>query len=81
MTCDSTPSADLLGRLAEIARQLRDAALSENWAVDWGAFDGFLAQAAAAAQAGNLADAARGHLCAITSMMAQLRNQAASERR
>jgi PPM family protein phosphatase len=75
VTCDSAPSADLLGRLAEIARQLRDAALSENWAVEWDVFDGFLTQAAAAAQTGNLADAARGHLRAITSIMAQLRNQ------
>jgi protein phosphatase len=75
VTCDCTPSADLLGRFAEIARQLRDAAVSENWAVDWAVFDRFLAQAAADAHAGNMTDAVRGHLCAITSMMAQLRNQ------
>jgi PPM family protein phosphatase len=75
VACDSAASADLLGRLAEIAQQLRDAAVSENWAVDWGLFDGYLGKAAAAAQAGELADAARGHLRAITSMMAQLRKQ------
>jgi PPM family protein phosphatase len=75
VTCDGTPTADLLGRLAEIVGQLRDAAVSENWAVDWGPFNGFLTQAAAAALAGDLAAAARGHLRAITSMMAQLRSQ------
>jgi PPM family protein phosphatase len=75
VTCDSAPSTELLGRLTEIVQQLRDAAMSENWAVDWGLFDGFLAKAAAAAQAGDLADAARGHLRALTSMLAQLRKQ------
>jgi protein phosphatase len=78
VTCDSTPSADFLGRLAEIARQLHDAAVSENWAVDWAAFDAHLTDAATAARAGNLTDAARAHLRAITSMMAQLRGQRTS---
>jgi hypothetical protein len=54
---------------------LRDAAVSENWPIDWAVFDGFLTQAASAAQAGDLMDAARGHLRAITSMLAQLRGQ------
>lgn len=75
VTCDSTPTAEMLGRLAEIDRQLRDAAVSENWPIDWAVFDGFLAQAASATKAGNLTDAARDHLHAITSMMAQLRAQ------
>ncbi len=72
---DAAPTPELLSRLAEIVRQLRDAAVSENWQVDWTGFDGLLAQAAAAMRAGNIADAARGHLRAITSIMAQLRQQ------
>jgi protein phosphatase len=72
---DAAPTPELLSRLAEIVRQLRDAALSENWQVDWNGFDGLLAQAAVAMRAGNFADAARGHLRAITSIMAQLRQQ------
>ncbi len=73
--CDCTPNQDLLSRLAEIVRQLRDASLSENWSVDWAGFDGLLAQSAAAARSGDLAAAARGNLRAISLLMAQLRKQ------
>ena len=72
---DSSPNAEMLGRLAEIDGQLRDAAVSESWPIDWAVFDGFLAQATTAAQAGDLTEAARSHLRAIISMMAQLRDQ------
>ncbi|MCE5266703.1 MAG: hypothetical protein LLG00_02310, partial [Planctomycetaceae bacterium] len=75
VTIDATPTAELLGRLADIVRQLRDAALSEGWQVNWAVFDGLLAGAATAMRAGNLKDAAAGHLRAISSMMAQLREQ------
>lgn len=75
VVCDCTVNADLLGRMAEIVRQLRQAAENEKWAVDWTAFDRLLAQAAAAAQAGNLSEAAAGHLRAITSLMTQLRQK------
>ncbi|MBN1394513.1 MAG: serine/threonine-protein phosphatase [Pirellulales bacterium] len=72
---DCAPNQDLLTRLAEIVRQLRDASLSENWKVDWSGFDGLLAQAAAAAGSGDMAAAARANLRAISSIMAQLRKQ------
>jgi serine/threonine protein phosphatase PrpC len=75
VAADAAPTPELLSRLAEIVRQLRDAALSENWQVDWNGFDGLLAQAAAAMRAGNLVEAARGHLRAISSVMSQLRKQ------
>ena len=61
--CPCAPNADLLARLADIIRQLRDAASQENWPVDWAAFDCFLAQATSATEAGNLAEAARKPIC------------------
>jgi PPM family protein phosphatase len=75
VACDSVPNADLLQRLNEIVRQLREVAANETWAVDWTTFDRLLAQADAAIQSGDLADAARGSLRAITALMAQLRQQ------
>lgn len=75
MVCDSTPNRDLLNRLSEILRQLQDIAASENWEVDWESLHGCLSRAKTAADAGNLSDAAREHLRAITSLMSQLRRQ------
>jgi len=74
-----TPTRDLLGRLADIVRQLRDAAMSENWVVDWREFNALLTQAAAAEGRGNLAAAATAQLRAVTSLMAQLRRQKTSD--
>jgi len=65
----------LLSRLSEIIRQLRDAAVSENWRVKWNEFDDLLARAGAAAAANNLPESARGQLRAISSIMAQLRRR------
>jgi hypothetical protein len=73
MACDCTPSVPLLARLTDIVEQLRAAAAGENWPIDWTGFDNCLARAAAAAQAENLADAAREYLRAIMVMMSQLR--------
>jgi len=70
---ECAPNADLLARLAELIQQLREATLDETIAVDRGPCDALLAHAATAAKAGNLADAARGHLRAIMSLMFQLR--------
>ena len=78
VACDSTPNPDLLKRLADISQQLREAAANENWSIDCGDFDTHLARADAAAQAANLADAAREHLLAIMFMMAQLRMRRAT---
>lgn len=75
VACDNTVTPDLLGRFAEIAQQLRDAAVSENWIVEWGTFDRYLDNAAQAVQRGDLSEAAREHLLAVMSMMAQLRQQ------
>ena len=73
VAADCAPNADLLTRLAELVKQLREATLDATVAVDRAPCDTLLAQAATAAKAGNLADAARGHLRAIISLMSQLR--------
>ena len=73
--CNCAANADLLARLAEIGRQLREAAVAENWSIDLNQFDGFFSRAAAACKANKLLDAAREYLGAITFMMSQLRKQ------
>jgi protein phosphatase len=73
--CNCAANANVLTRLAEIGRQLRDAAVAENWSIDWNHFDGFFSRAAVACKSANLSDAAREYLHAITFMMSQLRKQ------
>ena len=75
VTCECAPNADLLTRLTDIIEQLRDAATKEKWSVDWVGFERFIAQAASATQSGNLVEAAREYLHAISFLMAQLRQQ------
>lgn len=75
VTCQCEPNADILARLTNIIGQLRDAATKEKWSVDWAGVEQFTAQAASASQSGNLVDAARADLHAITFLMAQLRQQ------
>jgi PPM family protein phosphatase len=75
VTCDCTPTAGLLARLAELVRQLREATKEAPASVNLCPCDVLLAQAAAAVKSGKLAEAARCHLLAIMSMMAQLREQ------
>lgn len=75
VTCNGMPNSDLLTRLIEIGRQLKDASHSENWKVDWTDFDRLLAEATASANSGDLTTSARNHLRAISSIMAQLRKQ------
>jgi PPM family protein phosphatase len=72
---DCTAKPEHLAVFADIVRQLRDAAAEEQWSVDYSAIDQHLAQAAAAAKAGNLAASASGSLRAIVALMAQLREQ------
>lgn len=72
VACDSTPNSDLLARLIEIGRQLKDASHSENWSVDWTVFDRLSGEAA---RSDDPSAAAQKHLRAISSLMAQLRGQ------
>ncbi len=79
VSTECVPNEDLLRRFAEIARQLRDAAVAEKWSVDRSGFDRLLGNSAKAAEEGNLGSAVRDHLRAISIMMAQLRQQAAGD--
>ena len=75
VSCPCSPNADLLARLADIVQRLRQAAVAENWPVDWTVFERCLTQTAAATQANNLVDAAREYLRAIISLMDQVRQR------
>lgn len=72
---DCTPDARFVGRLADLAQQLHNAAVNENWTVDWEGFNVPNAKAVAAAQAGNYSVAVREYCGAISFMMGQYRNQ------
>ncbi len=75
VTCDCTVKPEQLAVFSDIVRQLREAASEEHWTVDYGAVDRQLTDAVVAAKAGNLPAAACGHLRAIITLMAQLREQ------
>ena len=59
----------------EIINQLRDAALGENWKIDWGRFNQFLGTANDARNAADYVASAREYLRAISFMMAELKHQ------
>jgi protein phosphatase len=73
----TTCSADgrFVGQLGDIVQQLRDAAIREDWTVDWQQFDALPDQAAAASQAGDHARAVRKYCQAISFMMTELKHQ------
>jgi PPM family protein phosphatase len=69
------PTAEFVARLAEIVRQLREAAVEEQWNVDWNRFNTLFDQAAAANQSGDHAQAVRHYCGAMSFMMEQLKGQ------
>ena len=73
--CDCTADSEFAGHLLEITQQLRDAAVNEDWTVDWTRFDAHQTRAIAAAKAAGYAEAIREHCHAISFMMDQLRAQ------
>lgn len=73
--CDCVPDADFAARLADLDRQLREAAANAHWKIDWDAFCKHESAAAAAACAGNHLEAVREYCRAISCMMEQLRHQ------
>jgi protein phosphatase len=70
------PSRSVARALADIAGKIRalPEKQSENWKVDWQSFDALREKAAAAVDAGQLADAVRHYCRAIHGIMQQLRD-------
>ncbi|MGO8688177.1 MAG: PP2C family protein-serine/threonine phosphatase [Thermoguttaceae bacterium] len=69
------PNAAFTDQLASVARQLRTAAASENWTVDWTRFNAQLDTAAAASHGGDHAQAVRQYAQFISALMAELKRQ------
>ena len=72
---DCPADAAFVGRLATVIRELRSAAQSGNWSVDWSEFDAFEALAEESTQATDYAQAVREYCQAIDFMMDELKNQ------
>ena len=73
--CDCKADARFVDRLVGITHQLRDAAIQEEWAVDWGRFNVHHDRAITAAMAADYAEAVREHCQAISFMTGELKNQ------
>ena len=73
--CDCHADEKFVERLVEITHQLRDAAIQEDWSIDWGRFNSHHDKAVSAAMASNYAEAVREHCHAISFMMSELRRQ------
>ena len=75
VTTENPVNPEVLSRLDEIICQLRKAATSQKWSVNWADFDKLLLEAKAADEAGDMPAIARARLRAISSLMSQLRQQ------
>jgi protein phosphatase len=75
VTTENPVNPEVLSRLDDIVHQLRKAAESQKWSVNWADFDKLLLQAKAADEAGDMPAIARARLRAISSLMSQLRQQ------
>jgi protein phosphatase len=73
--CDCKADARFVERLVEVTHQLRDAAVQEQWVVDWSRFNAHHDRAVAATMAADYAEAVRQYCHAVSFMMAELRNQ------
>ena len=72
---DCPADAEFVETLGDIAGELRDAATSEQWSVDWEHFDLHEKLAAEAAQKRDYALAIREHFNAVSYMMDELKSQ------
>ncbi|MGD0517164.1 MAG: protein phosphatase 2C domain-containing protein [Thermoguttaceae bacterium] len=75
VSCDCAPDDKFIVKLIEIINQLRDAAVGENWKIDWDRFNQFLASADDARNSADYVASAREYLRAISFMMAELKHQ------
>ena len=69
------PNLEFANQLAAVARELRDAATSENWTVDWSRFNAQMDLATAAGHEGDYARAVRQYAQSISFLMAELKRQ------
>ena len=70
---DSTPNADSVAVLCQMAQKLREAAKEEHWTLDWARFNSLGERAQAALAARDFTDAVRQYALAISFMMSELR--------
>ncbi len=68
-------NAGVVERLAKVVKQLRDAAVEEEWQIDWDRVNSYASKAQAANQRKDFAVSVREHCHAISFMMDQLRHQ------
>ncbi len=80
VTCDCTPDASFATTLAELDKQLREAAANAHWRIDWDSFCRHESAATAAVKKGKFPDAVREYCRAISCMMEQLRHQSNRKR-
>ncbi len=73
--CDSAPNETIVGGLAQLLGQLREAASDGGWKVDWTKFSGFMDRGHAAANRRDYTGALREYVQAVRFMMNQLRSQ------
>jgi protein phosphatase len=70
--------SEFVDRLGDVVEDLRDAAIQEDWTVDWPRFNALRDQAAAANRSADDVQAVRQYFRAISFMMVQLKQQRAS---
>jgi PPM family protein phosphatase len=75
VSCDCGPDEKFIVKLNEIINQLRDAAVGENWKIDWTRFNQFLSSANEARNSADYVASAREYLRAISFMMTELKHQ------
>lgn len=73
--CTCEADAPFVERLVDLTHQLRDAAIQEDWNIDWSHFNGHHDRAVAAAVAADYDAAVREHCHVISFMMGQLKSQ------
>lgn len=79
ITRECTPNEEFIDRLADMMVQLRDAATSEQWQVDWPHFNQHISLAENARHAADFAASGREYLRAISFLMSQLKQQKPTE--
>ncbi len=75
VTIECKPNEEMVGSLVSMVEQLRDAALEEQWSVDWSKFDRFAHTGKAAVDRKDFAAAVREYASALQFLMSELRHQ------